>query len=156
MIEGGRSGKDMAQVLTDNTQSASGSGSRSGSIAKIINVLLWVLQIGAAGMFLMVGFLKLSGNPQLVGLFKAIGIGQWFRYLTGTLEVVGAILLLIPRTSGLAALMLAGVMACAVVTHVFIVGGSPLGATILLVVTGLVAWGRRQRTMSFLTGSRSR
>src|SRR6267142_1103768 len=150
MIEHGRSGKDMEQVLAEGTHSA------SGSTAKIVNVVLWVLQIAAAGMFLMVGYLKLSGNPQLVGLFKAIGIGQWFRYLTGTLEVVGAILLLIPRTSGLAALMLAGVMACAIVTHVFIVGGSPLGATILLVVTGLVAWGRRQRTMSLLTGSRSR
>ena len=108
----------MAQVLTDNTQSASGSR----SMAKIINVLLWVLQIGAAGMFLMVGFLKLSGDPQLVGLFKAIGIGQWFRYLTGTLEVVGAILLLIPRTSGLGALMLAVVMVGAVITHLFIIG----------------------------------
>jgi putative oxidoreductase len=114
------------------------------------------LQIGAAGMFLMVGFLKISGDPQLVGLFEAIGIGQWFRYLTGTLEVAGAILLLIPRTSGLAALMLAGIMICAVATHVFIVGGSPLGATILLVVTCLVALGRRQRTMNLLTGSRSR
>ena len=132
----------MAQVLTEDRQSA------SGSTAKIVNILLWVLQIGAAGMFLMVGFLKLSGNPQLVALFEAIGLGQWFRYLTGSLEVAGAILLLIPRTSGLAALMLAGVMACAVVTHVFIVGGSPLGATILLVVTALVAWGRRQRTRS--------
>jgi len=140
----------MAQVLTE--------GARSGSESsgKILNVVLWVLQIGAAGMFLMVGYLKLSGDPQLVGLFKAIGIGQWFRYLTGTLEVVGAILLLIPRTSGLAALMLAGIMICAVVTHVFVVGGSPLGATILLVVTGLVAWGRRQRTMNLLTGLRSR
>jgi uncharacterized membrane protein YphA (DoxX/SURF4 family) len=150
MIKGGRSGKGMEQVLTTRTQSS------SGSIAKIINVLLWVLQIGAAGMFLMVGFLKLSGNPQLVGLFEAIGLGQWFRYLTGSLEVAGAILLLIPRTSGLAALMLAVVMACAVVTHVFVVGGSPLGATILLIVTGLVAWGRRQRTMNLVTGLRSR
>ena len=140
----------MAQVLIEDRQSA------SGSTAKIVNIVLWVLQVGAAGMFLMVGFLKLSGNPQLVALFEAIGLGQWFRYLTGSLEVAGAILLLIPRTSGLAALMLAGVMACAVVTHVFIVGGSPLGATILLVVTGLLAWGRRQRTMSLLTGSRSR
>jgi uncharacterized membrane protein YphA (DoxX/SURF4 family) len=150
MIEDGRSGEGMAQVLTEGTQSAS----RSGSIAKIVNVLLWVLQIAAAGMFLMVGFLKLSGNPQLVGLFEAIGLGQWFRYLTGTLEVVGAILLLIPRTSGLSALMLAAVMACAVGTHIFIVGGSPLMAIILLVVTSLVAWGRRQRTMNLLTGLR--
>jgi putative oxidoreductase len=145
----------MAQVLTEgSTQSASGSA--SSSKGKILNVVLWVLQIAGAGMFLMVGFLKLSGNPQLVGLFEAIGLGQWFRYLTGTLEVVGAILLLIPRTSGLGALMLAGVMICAVVTHVFIVGGSPLGAIILLVVTGVVAWGRRQRTMNLLTESRQR
>src|SRR6266581_8663974 len=101
----------MAQVLTEGTQSA------SGSTGKIANVVLWVLQVAAAGMFLMVGFLKLSGNAQLVGLFEAIGIGQWFRYLTGTLEVLGAFLLLIPRTSGLGALMLVGVMIGAVVTH---------------------------------------
>ena len=140
----------MAQVLTEGTQSA------SGSTGKIVNVVLWVLQIAAAGMFLMVGFLKLSGNAQLVGLFEAIGLGQWFRYLTGTLEVAGAFLLLLPRTSGLGALMLAGVMTGAVVTHVFIVGGSPLGAIILLVVTGVVAWGRRQPTVSLLAGLRSR
>lgn len=114
------------------------------------------LQIAAAGMFLMVGFLKLSGNAQLVGLFDAIGLGQWFRYLTGTLEVAGAILLLIPRTSGLGALMLAGVMAGAVMTHLFVVGGSPLMAIILLAVTTIVAWGRRQRTKDLLVGLQQR
>ena len=134
----------MAQVFTEGTQSA------SGSTGKIVNVVLWVLQIAAAGMFLMAGFLKLSGNEQMVGLFEKIGVGQWFRYLTGALEVAGAILLLLPRTSGLGALMLGGVMAGAVMTHVFIVGGSPLGAIILLVVTGLVAWGRHQGTMNLL------
>jgi len=136
----------MAQVLTEGTRLG------SDSTGKFVNVMLWVLQIAAAGMFLMVGFLKLSGNAQLVGLFEAIGLGQWFRYLTGTLEVAGAFLLLIPRTSGLGALMLAGVMIGAVVTHLFIVGGSPLMAIILLVATGVVAWGRRQRTMDLLTG----
>jgi putative oxidoreductase len=125
----------------------------SDATAKIVNVVLWVLQIAAAGMFLMIGFLKLSGNAQLVGLCEVIGLGQWFRYLTGTLEVAGAFLLLIPRTSGLGALMLAGVMVGAIVTHVFIGGGSPLTAIILLVVTGVVAWGRRQRTMKLLDSS---
>ena len=134
----------MAQVLTEGTQSA------SGSTGKIVNVVLWVLQIGAAGMFLMVGFLKLSGNAQLVGLFQAIGLGQWFRYLTGSLEVAGAILLLVPRLSGLGALMLAAVMVGAVITHVFIVGGSPQMAIILLIVTSIIAWGRRQRTLNLL------
>src|SRR4030095_2591971 len=94
----GRSGKGMAQVLTEGARSV------QSSTGKVMNVALWILQIAAAAMFLMVGSLKLSGSQQLVGLYPAIGIGQWFRYLTGTLEVAGAILLLIPRTSGLGAL----------------------------------------------------
>jgi uncharacterized membrane protein YphA (DoxX/SURF4 family) len=150
MIENGRIGKGMQQTLSEGTRLS------SSSTGKIMNVVLWILQIAAAGMFLMVGFLKLSGNPQLVGLFEAIGLGQWFRYLTGTLEVAGAILLLIPRTSGLGALMLAGVMAGAVMTHLFVVGGSPLMAIILLAVTTVVAWGRRQRTRDLLAGLQQR
>jgi uncharacterized membrane protein YphA (DoxX/SURF4 family) len=119
-----------------------------------MNVGLWILQIGAAGMFLMVGFFKLSGDPRMVGLFDAIGLGQWFRYVTGSLEVLGAVLLLIPRLSGLGALLLMGVMIGAVPTHLFVVGGSPLLAITLLIVTGIVAWGRRRQTMNLLTETR--
>jgi len=134
----------MSQTITEGTRLG------SGSTGKIINVGLWILQIGAAGMFLMVGSLKLSGDPQLVGLFDAIGLGQWFRYVTGSVEVLGAVLLLIPRLSGLGAFMLVGAMLGAVATHLFVVGGSALGATILLIVTGIIAWGRRKRTMNLL------
>jgi hypothetical protein len=56
----------------------------------------------------------------------------------------------------LGALLLAGVMAGAVVTHLFIVGGSPMMAIILLVVTTVVAWGRRQRAKNLLAGLRQR
>ena len=140
----------MAQALSAGTRSG------LGSTWKMMNVVLWVLQIAAAGIFLMAGFSKLSGNEQMVGMFETIGVGQWFRYLTGSLEVAGAILLLIPRTSGLAALMLAGVMVGAVMTHLFIIGGSPLMSIILLFVTGVVGWRRRQRTMNLLAGRRER
>jgi len=40
----------------------------------------------------------------------------------------------------------------AVPTHLFVVGGSPLPAIILLIVTGVVAWGRRERTMNIFAG----
>ena len=136
----------MAQVLTE--------GRQSGSTGRIVNVGLWILQIGAAGMFLMAGFSKLSGDPQMIGLFDAIGLGQWFRYVTGSLEVLSAILLLIPRLSGLGALLLVGTMLGAVATHLFLVGGSPLPAIILLIITGVIAWGRRQRTMNLLARQR--
>src|SRR5258705_6144233 len=118
----------------------------SASTGKIMNVGLWILQIGAAGMFLMVGFFKLSGDPQMVGLFDAIGLGQWFRYVSGSLEVLGAILLLIPRLSGLGAMLLVGVMLGAVQTHLFVVGRSLLPAINLLLVTRVVASARRNQT----------
>src|SRR5882724_6421287 len=108
----------MSQTITEGTRLG------SGSTGKIINVGLWILQIGAAGMFLMVGFFKLSGDPQLVELFDAIGLGQWFRYVTGSVEILGAVLLLIPRLSGLGALLLLGTMLGAIATHLFVVGGS--------------------------------
>ena len=138
----------MSQTIIESKRLA------SGSTGKIMNVGLWILQIGAAGMFLTVGFLKLSGDPQMVALFQAIGLGQWFRYVTGSLEVLGAVLLLTPRLSGLGALLLVGVMLGAVTTHLFVVGGNSLQAIILLIVTGVVAWGRRKRTMNILAGLR--
>ena len=47
---------------------------------RVALVALWLTQIALAGMFLFTGGLKLTGAPELVALFDAIGIGQWFRY----------------------------------------------------------------------------
>jgi putative oxidoreductase len=93
--------------------------------SKATNIALWVVQVGTAAMFFMAGGNKLTGNPQMVGLFEAIGIGQWFRYLTGGLEIIGAVLLLIPALSGLGGLLLTAVMLGAVATHLLIIGGNP-------------------------------
>lgn len=120
------------------------------SPGKALNIALWVLQIAAAAMFLMAGGSKLAGDPKMVGLFDAVGIGQWFRYVTGGLEVLGAVALLVPRLAGAGALLLACVMIGAVATHLFVVGGNPLVPLILLVVTAFVAWSRRERTRSLL------
>lgn len=104
---------------------------------------LWAGQIAAAGMFLFSGTLKLTGLPAMVQLFDAIGIGQWFRYATGSIEVVSAVLLLVPSLAFLGAVALAATMGGAVFTHLFIIGGSPALPILLLAVTAAVAWGRR-------------
>ena len=105
---------------------------------------LWFAQIAAAGMFLLAGGSKLAGAPAMVQLFDAIGIGQWFRYLTGTIEVVSAILLLVPSLAVFGALVLVPTMAGAVVTHLFIVGGNPAPAIVLLATAAAIAWARRR------------
>jgi uncharacterized membrane protein YphA (DoxX/SURF4 family) len=111
---------------------------------RLVAAGLWILQIAAAGMFLFAGGLKLAGDPAMVQMFGAIGVGQWFRYLTGTIEVVGGLAILIPSVASWAALALAITMAGAVITHLFIVGGNPAPAIVLLAVTATVAWARRR------------
>jgi putative oxidoreductase len=104
---------------------------------------LWVLQILAAAAFLAAGSFKLAGNAMMVQVFDQIGIGQWFRYVTGTVEIVGAIALLVPFTAAFGGVLLAITMLCAVGTHLFVIGGNPGPAIVLLLITASVAWFRR-------------
>lgn len=104
---------------------------------------LWALQIISAGMFLLAGSLKLTGNPLMVQEFGVIGLGQWFRYLTGAIEVVSAILLLIPSVAAYGAAALAVTMVGAIFAHLFVIGGNPLVPILLLVSTATIASARR-------------
>jgi putative oxidoreductase len=108
-------------------------------------IALWAVQIALAGMFLLAGSSKLLGAPAMVGLFDAIGIGQWFRYLTGLIEVGSAIALLVPSFAVFGALALVATMVGAVAVHLFIVGGSPAMPAILLLASAGVVWARRHQ-----------
>jgi uncharacterized membrane protein YphA (DoxX/SURF4 family) len=112
--------------------------------SKKANIFLWILQILAAAMFLMAGGSKLAGAPPMVAMFAKIGIGQWFRYVTGGIEVASAILLLIPRLSALGGFLLACTMIGAIITHVFVVGGNPGIPIVLLLITAIITWQRRK------------
>ncbi|MEE4454884.1 DoxX family protein [Novosphingobium resinovorum] len=65
----------------------------------------WVIRILLALAFLAAGGAKVAGAPPMVAIFEQIGAGQWFRFVTGILEIVGG--LLVPRTSMWGALLLA-------------------------------------------------
>jgi putative oxidoreductase len=79
----------------------------------------------------------------MVEMFATIGMGQWFRYVVGALEIAGAVGVLIPRLSGLAALGLVCLMEGATATNVLVLGASPLLPIGLLLVSAVVAWGCR-------------
>lgn len=120
---------------------------------RAVHVTLWVVQVLLAAAFAFGGLNKLAGlQPEVVDSFIKIGLGQWFRYLTGALELAGAIGLLIPRLSGLAALGLAGVMVGAIVVHLTVLPPVTLALipALLVVVFGLVAWGRRAQTKALV------
>jgi len=88
---------------------------------RVLNLALWVLQVLLAFVFLYSGASKfMTHETYWIELFAQIGIGPWFRYFTGGLEVICAVLLLIPRSSAIAAALLACIMTGAVLTHLFI------------------------------------
>jgi uncharacterized membrane protein len=81
----------------------------------------------------------------MVSLFDAIGLGQWFRYVTGTIEVTSGIALLVPAAAVFGALLLIPTMLGAIVTDVFIVRASPVVPLLLLLGAAAVAWNRRHQ-----------
>ena len=114
------------------------------------NITLWVVQVLLAGMFIMAGVSKLAGAEQMVQLYNAIGIGQWFRYVTGLIEVGSALLLFAPRFAGIGAALLSCTMVGAIITHLFVIGGNPAMPLVLLVGAVVIAVGRKDRTLSLL------
>jgi len=81
---------------------------------------IWVLRVLLGAAFLMAAYMKLSSNPQMVAEFDSVGLGQWFRYVTGLLELAGGIAILIPATSVIGAGVLLCVDAGAFVAQVFV------------------------------------
>lgn len=105
--------------------------------------LLWGIRILLALVFGAAGAAKLAGAAQMVSVFEVIGWGQWFRYLTGGIEVLGAVLMLIPATGLIAGLLLGGTMAGASLAHFIVVPGSPIPALVLGLLCAVVVWNLR-------------
>lgn len=118
-----------------------------------VNVLLGVLQVFAAAGFMFGAFGKFTANPAAVEVFETMGTAGWLPYPIATLEVLGAIALVVPqlRLYGLAALAFVALTLGAVLTHL-IWGASPVPAIVLLAVSAVIAWGRRSNTADLIAG----
>ncbi len=108
----------------------------------------WALRIGVAAAFISFGWEKFSSDPgsHWVVLFHRIGAGEWFRYLTGVIEVLGGVFVLIPKTLMLGLAMLAVTMAGAVLIVAFVIGhpgDSIFPGVFLIGLVGFIVWSRR-------------
>ncbi|WP_432756506.1 DoxX family protein [Alloacidobacterium dinghuense] len=113
---------------------------------RVLNLTLWILQCLLALAFLYFGASKFSPHEIFwIETFAKIGIGQWFRYFTGSLEVICAVLLLIPRTSAIAAALLACTMAGATLTHIFTLRDRYVALFPAFFLLILIAVARRRR-----------
>ncbi len=107
----------------------------------LVSVLIQMLELAMAALFLYLGGTKLLGSPAAVRLFHDYGWGQWFRYVTGVVELGGALLLIVPRLARASALM--AVMVVAMGIELFVLHRPPVAATACLAAHGIIAWKRQ-------------
>lgn len=107
---------------------------------------LLALKTLAALAFLAAGMAKLAGVEMMIATFEAIGVGQWFRYVTGVIEVVGAITLFIPGVQAFGAALLTATMIGAAVSHILILGTDTILPSIVLgVFTAIITYAHRNQ-----------
>jgi len=110
----------------------------------------WTIQGILAAAFFAAGVAKLTSIPFMVDLFAQIGLGQWFRVLTGAVEVAGAVALLVPGLASIAGLWLGATMIGAVAAHLFVLHSNPGPAMVLGLLNTLVVYLRRDELAALL------
>jgi len=80
-------------------------------------LILWALRIIPALIMLQTLYFKFTAHPESVKLFTILGMEPWGRIGTGIAELIASILLLLPRTTLLGAVMGSGIMSGAIFFH---------------------------------------
>ena len=121
-------------------------------LSKTRNRVSWAAQIVAAAILLQTLFFKFTGAPESVYIFETLGMEPWGRIGSGVAELVASILLLIPSTAAVGALIAAGVMVGAIGSHLTTLGIEVQGdggllfamACLVLLCSVAVLWIRRR------------
>ena len=85
-------------------------------------IVSWILRLFAAVILGQTLFFKFSGHPSSVEIFSVIGMEPHGRIIIGILELIAVILLLVPTTITLGAILSWGVMTGAILGHLTDIG----------------------------------
>jgi len=105
-----------------------------------MKALDWILRLAAAGILVQTLFFKFTGAPESIFIFSTLHAEPWGRIGSGAIELIAAALLLIPATAWLGALIAAGVMVGAILSHLFVLGIEVQGDGGLLFILALVVF----------------
>lgn len=77
----------------------------------------WLLQVIVAAILFQTLFFKFTGAEESVYIFTKLGMEPWGRIGSGVAELVACVLLLLPATTTLGAILALGVITGAIVSH---------------------------------------
>ena len=85
-------------------------------------IILWIIKLTAVIILLQTLYFKFTGAEESVYIFQTLGIEPFGRIGSGVVELIASILILIPRTTLLGALLGLGTMLGAIFSHIFVLG----------------------------------
>ena len=85
-------------------------------------LFIWVIKLVAVVILVQTLYFKFTGAEESVYIFSTIGAEPFGRIGSGIVELIASILILIPRTTLLGALMGLGTMFGALLTHLVFLG----------------------------------
>lgn len=90
--------------------------------SKTFLIISWLLRVISAVILLQTLFFKFSGAKESVYIFSTLGAEPWGRIGSGVFELIASILLLLPATVPVGALLSLGVIGGAIVSHLTVLG----------------------------------
>ena len=86
------------------------------------SIFIWIIKLIAVVILVQTLYFKFTGAEESVYIFSTLGVEPYGRIGSGIVELIASILILIPRTTLLGALMALGTMVGAIFSHLFVLG----------------------------------
>ncbi len=123
-----------------------------------MTILFWILRVLAAVIMLQTLYFKFSGAEESIYIFSTLGMEPWGRIGTGVVELIASVLLLIPRTTPIGALLGLGVMSGALFFHLTKLGIEVKGdhgqlfiyALLVFISCLVLAWSFRKKLFNYI------
>lgn len=85
-------------------------------------IFIWIVKLIVVVILVQTLFFKFTGAEESVYIFQTLGIEPYGRIGSGIVELIASILILIPRTTLLGAILALGTMLGAIFSHIFVLG----------------------------------
>ena len=85
-------------------------------------IFTWIVKLIVVIILVQTLYFKFTGAEESIYIFTKLGIEPFGRIGSGIVELIASILILIPRTTLLGALLGAGTMLGAIFSHLFVLG----------------------------------
>lgn len=122
-------------------------------LTKRQKIVSWIAQLTAAVILLQTLYFKFTGAPESIYIFETVGAEPWGRIGSGIVELIAGVLLLVPATAAIGALLALGVISGAILSHLTVLGIEVQGdggtlfalACVVFASAAVVAWLRRRQ-----------